>query len=693
MRTGKFKRTMMLGLASTMAASMLLSGCEMGSLGKDKEVTEVADDAIEVSSLEDFIEAIEPGANIVFKKGTYNFTPELEDLYGDDGKKFNKKHEYVQILECFDGVELVIQDIEGLTIQGQEGKKVELQVEPRYADVIRFEECKDISISNMTVGHTVEQGSCAGDVLEFDDCENISLDGMDLYGCGTYAVTSYRTSGIAVTDSTLRDCSYGLIDISESSDVSFKSCDMTGSTGYTMLSIYSSDVTFSKCTFEDNTCDDGFVTFSSKNNVSFKGCTFGAVESSYVNFGELDSDETGVSFDSKCSFDDSLPSAAGGSSDGITSVTIDGEIDTVGEILESIEPGAYVIISDGYYNLTEFIDTLDVDGYNACHDYVQLEEVYDGYQVVIQNCSDLEIISLAFDNSKVEIVTDPRYAAVFKFNNCEAVGVSHVTLGHTDRGDCSGPVIELDSTTDFSTWGADLYGCGVYGIESYNSGDIYVEDSTIRDCSFGPFNLLELTGEVTFDGCTLTGSDGMGYIQPSQYFVRFQNCTIGDMETYEVLTAPNVTFTNCVFEGEYPENGYGEADEANYTKCTFADYIDANDYYTDNNVFGFGGFCMYDADGETFLLPFYSDEYDEYVYVHMIISADGQGSIIGMTGMDIINFTFDEDDINDDVLECDITEMEGYEFLDSKCQLEFYQEDEYTYLVKLTFMDMEIWYL
>ena len=77
----------------------------------------------------------------------------------------------------------------------------------------------------------------------------------------------------------------------------------------------------------------------------------------------------------------------------------------------------------------------------------------------------------------------------------------------------------------------------------------------------------------------------------------------------------------------------------------------------------------------------------------MIISADGQGSIIGMTGMDIINFTFDEDDINNDVLECDITEMEGYEFLDSKCQLEFYQEDEYTYFVKLTFMDMEIWYL
>ena len=61
----------------------------------------------------------------------------------------------------------------------------------------------------------------------------------------------------------------------------------------------------------------------------------------------------------------------------VTSVTIDGPIDTAGEILESIKPYADVSIEPGYYNLTEFIDTLDVDGWNDTHEYVKINPVYE----------------------------------------------------------------------------------------------------------------------------------------------------------------------------------------------------------------------------------------------------------------------------------------------------------------------------
>ena len=690
MRFSRLKKTFVFALAAVMGLSLMMTGCEKDSGDKagDKEQETEAVDAVEVSSLEEFIDAIEPGANIVFKKGTYDFTPDLEELYGSDGKKFNKKHEYVQIIDCFDGVELVIQDVEGLTISGQEGKNIELQVEPRYADVIRFENCTDISLNNMTMGHTEDLGSCAGDVLEFAECENISLDDMDLYGCGTYAVNANDTSSISVTNSTLRDCSYGLVWISSCDDVTFKSCEMSGTSGFTMLEIYRSDVTFNKCTFEDNTCDSGFVTFLAENTIAFKACTFGAVESANVNFGDLDAGSTGITFDSKCTFDDSLPSAVGGASGSVTGVTIDGDIDTVGELLEAIEPYAYIELEDGYYDLTEYIDTLDVDGFNACHEYVQIESVFDGYQVVVYNCDGLSIGGQG-DPEFVEIVTEPRYASVFQFNNCDDLYLYGMTMGHTETGDCVGSVIELLNCDYVEFDYVDLYGCGVYGLEAYQSGNVYMNDSRIHDCAFGPFFISELAGDYYFDGCTFDESDGQGYIAVSQYNTYFYSCLFGINETYEVLSNPCVSHDNCEFADMiyWPENAYGEATEGNYDKSSLDDLI--HGVNAGDGIYAFSAFYYDGASGE-YLLPFYRDEYDEYVYAHMILSDEGYGTIKGMTGNELLYFEYEEDgdELSVEFVDCPM----GHDYTDANAKIEIYKEDFY-FIIKLTMYDTEVWFM
>lgn len=57
-------------------------------------------------------------------------------------------------------MQIVIEGVDGLAISGQDGKDIELQVEPRYADVLTFRECSNVALNNLTIGHTKEQGSC-----------------------------------------------------------------------------------------------------------------------------------------------------------------------------------------------------------------------------------------------------------------------------------------------------------------------------------------------------------------------------------------------------------------------------------------------------------------------------------------------------------------------------------------------------
>ena len=62
-------------------------------------------------------------------------------------------------------------------------------------------------------------------------CRDIRLRTMDLYGCGVYGVTACQgTARLWVSSCTLRDCSYGPIEIYDCRDcVYFMDCTMTGS--------------------------------------------------------------------------------------------------------------------------------------------------------------------------------------------------------------------------------------------------------------------------------------------------------------------------------------------------------------------------------------------------------------------------------------------------------------------------------
>ena len=213
-----------------------------------------------VDSAEAFLEAIAPETSIILQPGYYNFSECLEELWKKGEKKWNKEHPYVKLQECFDGTEVVIRDVHRLSIGGigASAEDTVIVVDPRYAKVFNFENCTNLTLNNLKMGHT-ETGVCFGNVLDFYNCKVVSVNHMDLYGCGVYGFGAFEGSGDFKIESTsIHDCSDGVYYIEDGEGFfEFRDCMLVDNGEYSH--------------FEE----------SDQNSLAFFGCYFGKYETDH----------------------------------------------------------------------------------------------------------------------------------------------------------------------------------------------------------------------------------------------------------------------------------------------------------------------------------------------------------------------------------------------------------------------------
>lgn len=171
-----------------------------------------------VSTVDELIAAIASDTEIVLKDGTYDLSTAK-----DYGTSWNDVHYWS---EEFDGPALTIYGVDNLVIRSESGdvKKCTISAEPRYADVLKFKSCTNVTVSGFTAGHTVEPGYCTGGVLYYEDCDNVLVNNCGLYGCGILGVRAELCSAIAVTGCEIYECSYGGIQMGNTSGIKIENC-------------------------------------------------------------------------------------------------------------------------------------------------------------------------------------------------------------------------------------------------------------------------------------------------------------------------------------------------------------------------------------------------------------------------------------------------------------------------------------
>lgn len=534
-------------LALLLAAAVLLGGCAaaVGPQTSPEPAASPAETAapeaaaptpeaevknVTVSNVDELLAAIGSYTNITLLEGEYNLA-EASD-YGQRTANVPYHWQEVYNGEAGGAYELMISGVDSLTLLAE--GEVTISAVPRYADVLVLDDCGDICLAGLTIGHTEEPGQCTGGVVNLNRVDEAIISQCRLFGCGTVGVEAGYCTAIQVVESEIYDCSYSAAQLSACEDVLFNSCKIYDNTGYSALFQlsassgcavinseitgnnspmllecgYSSDVTFAGNTVSDNDFSGRGLFCLQGNAVTVEGCRFTDNRGDWYS-GEStvtavdgtgkelqDNDFTAMTLQSVDAWEARRPDPAtvptvSKGEDGLVHVS------TVDEFLAAIASDTDIYLEDGIFDLSTASNYGSLGGDN----YIWYDTYVDGPQLVISGVKNLSITGGGADRASIQAV--PRYAEVLAFENCENISLKNFTAGHSQApGSCVGGVVYFANSSELSIEGCSLYGCGVWGITLSGCEDMTVKNTEIYDCSSGDLNFTDCQN-ISLENCDI----------------------------------------------------------------------------------------------------------------------------------------------------------------------------------------------
>lgn len=117
--------------------------------------------------------------------------------------------------QAYDGPSLIIANAHNLTIraEGDDEKAHSITAVPRYANVLSFRQCQNLTLEGFTAGHSEAPGECVGGVLDFEDCDQVTVNRCGLFGCGVLGVRGLFCGSLAIKNCDIYECSFGGISL------------------------------------------------------------------------------------------------------------------------------------------------------------------------------------------------------------------------------------------------------------------------------------------------------------------------------------------------------------------------------------------------------------------------------------------------------------------------------------------------
>lgn len=247
---------------------------ETGTI-KKKTVNSKSSNVYTVSTAEQFLNAIGSNRTIRVAAG-FNLSQALNS-YANTGRikvltsnsYFTTAGAYVHNFGDTNYDELTLYNIQNLTIEGTSMATAHLQIEEEAAFVLAFDNCSNIKLRYLTLGH-IPQGYCGGGVIEMNNCQDFTIENCDLYGCGTEGISADGSDHCIFKNSTIRDCSYHIMHLNGCNDFHFSNSRFIRNKEFDLINVSNcSNVDFTSCKISQN---KGKL-FNLNCNVTFKGCT------------------------------------------------------------------------------------------------------------------------------------------------------------------------------------------------------------------------------------------------------------------------------------------------------------------------------------------------------------------------------------------------------------------------------------
>ena len=243
------------------AAILLLcsSACVRISSIRSADITEIT-----VYTAQELLDAINSNTKIILGADAYNLSSVT-----------NTNNRLVAKQTYADGY--IVNAVKNLMITGN----AEIIIDDLYADVLSFENCSNVILEGLTVGHSESSDTyiCEGAVIDVENCFNFKIQACNLYGCGAIGVCSYDTKNLIVQDTSIYDCSFSGIYLSSCPEVHVKNSylyNINIDNPYgAVCNIRNSVINFQGCSIYNNIIpEEGSVIFIDDEEDDFSRVTF-----------------------------------------------------------------------------------------------------------------------------------------------------------------------------------------------------------------------------------------------------------------------------------------------------------------------------------------------------------------------------------------------------------------------------------
>lgn len=513
------------------AVCLVTSPAEQAEPAAETEAAETTEPTVPVTvvnvdNVDDLLSAIAPNTEIVLEAGTYNLS-QASSYGGETG------NQYCHWFEISDGWQLNLMGVDNLTIRGSGMHVTLVETDPRYADVLALQNCTNVTLTDITLGHTRYKGECGGGVISLTECTGIDLSQLGLYGCGVVGLTTESCADITLTDSDIYECSFSAANLGNTNGVTISRCRIynMGSTSYGGYTYFEArgcqNVVIENCELSDSIMNNLLCAFSStvemKNNLisgnRFVGGTMNIQGSEdapadVTLWGNKFEDNTIRSWyefttvfahdeNGRTLTEDALMEAYGIEPTEPQEPQLEIHVSTVDEFIAAIGPNKDIVLD------AELYDFSTATGYGTSRgDYFFWEDVFDGPGLVIQNVSNMTIRSGDGNVKGHTLAAIPRYADVLAFRACSNIIVSGITAGHTkEQGSCAGGVLEFRDCDVITVDNCGLFGCGTLGVQTESCSDVTVKNTEIYECSEGGIKMWD-TIDVTIRNTTFRDIGG-----------------------------------------------------------------------------------------------------------------------------------------------------------------------------------------
>ncbi len=158
---------------------------------------------------------------------------------------------------------LTFRNLNNITIEGMGNVPSDTKIysEDTKAIVLVFENCNNVTINNVWLGHITPSTSCFGGVISAVNSSNITINNTQMYGTGFYGFEVYDAKKLSCTNSEIWDCSGGAFHMAGCDTVIIENSKFYANTSRSHFSYLSNSpyININNCSWTNNKIENSAV--------------------------------------------------------------------------------------------------------------------------------------------------------------------------------------------------------------------------------------------------------------------------------------------------------------------------------------------------------------------------------------------------------------------------------------------------